>query len=433
MMELIKKLFLSLQSKLGQDLFNTLLVTGALFTASFFSYLLQFFLGRTLPVEEFGNFTALLSLVSILTFFGTVVGYSLVKIFSELNSVNQQGKIKWLFYEIIKYSTVAGLFLGFICILFSSQIEQALKISGSTTIIIFGLYLVFSFVPIYLAVFFQGVYRLVWFSVFLVGSSLIRLLVPSLFVVLVQPSASVVYFGLLIGQLLTILLGVGIAKFACLQSENIEKDKAVTSQLFKDSFFNGLALLTLTIMIAIDVIAVKFFFTPYLAGIYSGVVTMGKIIVFGAGAVATVMFPRAVMVKNDYVGYKNGVTKFFILQIIFVLGSLFFFVAFPEAITHLLFGPRYEESIQYIPLYSVFVGFYVLINFTILALIAIGEKRFSLFMPLFLIVQCVGFYLFHSDINQVLIVNVVSMLLLFAFMVFNVVKVIDRLKNESTS
>ncbi len=411
---------------------NTLIVTGALFVGSFFSYLLQFYLGRTLSVEGFGDFTVLLSVAGILTFFGNVIGYAVVKIYSELTAKATFSKIRWLFFKSLKYSALLGIFLGALCILLASVIATALNIQSSQTVVAFGLYLTLVFVPIYVAVYFQGTYRFVWFGFFIVLNAFLRFLLPIVFIKLVSSDPSYVFLGILLSQFLVILIGYVVANRVALKNVQSQADAGLLNNVFKNSIFNGLALFTLTVMISIDVIAVKYFFEPYVAGIYAGVVTLGKIVLFGAGTVATVMFPRAVSVNTDYYGFMSVFKKFGFIQVIFVMGSILIFSLFPSFITHTLFGEKFVSSIPYVAFYTAFISFYVLINFAILALIALGEKKFSLYMPLFLVFQLVGFYLFHKSIFQIIWVDIVSMLLLFVFMLFNIVVVFKRMKGQST-
>lgn len=421
-----------LQNIIGVDLFNTILVTGALFLVSFISYILQFYLGRTLSVEGFGDFTALLTIAGILAFVGNVISYATIKMYSELKSANDLPHIKWLFKKTMAYSAFFGLLLGILAIIFSSIITDHLNITSNTTVIYFGLHLAVTFVPIFVAVYLQGTFRFVWLSLFIVLSAILRLLFPVAFLSIFSYEPGYVYFGFFLALLLGALFGyIAIQK----QLKDVQVQSFSNSSLntiIKSSLFNGLALFTLTTMISIDIIAVKYYFTPYDAGIYSGVVTLGKVIIFGAGTVATVMFPKAAFVNKNYIAFKSVLKKFGLIQILFVLAGAGVFILFPQFITHALFGEKFNNSVPYLRLYSIFGALYVLSNFLVLVLVALGEKKFTLYVPSFLLLQILGILFYHNSLSQIILVGIVSILLLLVFIIFKILKVLGNLSNKES-
>lgn len=421
-----------LQNIIGVDLFNTILVTGALFLVSFISYILQFYLGRTLSVEGFGDFTALLTIAGILAFVGNVISYATIKMYSELKSANDLPHIKWLFKQTMVYSAFLGLLLGALTIILSSIITDHLNITSNTTVIYFGLHLAVTFVPIFIAVYLQGIFRFVWLSIFIVLSAILRLLFPVAFLSIFYYEPGFVYFGFFLALVLSALFGY-IAIQEQLKKVQVQSfGNSSLNTIIKSSLFNGLALFTLTTMISVDIIAVKYYFTPYDAGIYSGVVTLGKVIIFGAGTVATVMFPKAAFVNKNYIAFKSVLKKFGLIQILFVLAGAGTFILFPQFITHALFGEKFNNSVPYLRLYSIFGALYVLSNFMVLVLVALGEKKFTLFVPFFLLIQILGILFYHNSLSQIILVGIVSILLLLVFVIFNILIVLKNLSKKES-
>jgi O-antigen/teichoic acid export membrane protein len=429
-MSALRNLYSKYQLLFGSDLVNTVIVTGALFIVSFLAYLLQFYLGRTLTVEGFGDFTVLLSLAGILAFVGNVIGYAVVKVYSELSAQEEYSKIKWLFFKTIKYSSILGVLFGLVSILLSSVITNILNIQSINTVLFFGLHLIFIFSPVYVAVFLQGTSRFVWFSAFVVIAALLRLIFPIIFVQTISNDPENVYLGFFVGLVISLLFGFLVARHFLLKGVSSKVDRSLLHNISKNSIYNGLALLTLTTMISIDLVAVKYYFEPFEAGIYSGVVTLGKIVIFGAGTVATVMFPRAVSVNKDYKAFIILLKKFGVIQVFFAVSMVLLFTLFPSLITHTLFGEKFASSIPYLALYTLFVGLYVLANFAVLSLVALGAKKFSLYMPVFLVIQLIGLVLFHGTLYQIILVNIISLLLLFSFIMFTMYIVLKKFRNQ---
>src|SRR4030042_3033408 len=83
---------------------GTILVTIGVLVGSFFSYLLQFFLGRMLTVQDYGTFNALLAVSYLVGVPASVFGTSITKISAELYAKNKKNKLATLFWELVSYA-----------------------------------------------------------------------------------------------------------------------------------------------------------------------------------------------------------------------------------------------------------------------------------------------------------------------------------------
>jgi O-antigen/teichoic acid export membrane protein len=99
-----------------ESLVGTIFVTAGLLVNSFFSYLLQVFLGRSFTVSDFGTYNALLSLFAILSVPLSVLSVSLVKVVSELVSHQKSERLTQLFWTSLTFLFFIGL--GFITLLY---------------------------------------------------------------------------------------------------------------------------------------------------------------------------------------------------------------------------------------------------------------------------------------------------------------------------
>ena len=91
-------------------LFDTAMVSGSIFIASFLAYLLQFYLGRTLDVSDYGDFGALLSLSYLIGVPATVFGLSLTKQVSEVYATHKD-LVPSYFTKIFILSVIPGILL----------------------------------------------------------------------------------------------------------------------------------------------------------------------------------------------------------------------------------------------------------------------------------------------------------------------------------
>ena len=155
-----------------------------------------------------------------------------------------------------------------------------------------------------------------------------------------------------------------------------------------------------------DLILVRRYFNPEDSGYYAGTVTLGKIMLFGASSVVTVMFPKISGLKSKNENIKPMFWLFLKIQLALVAIGLFIFAVFPKLIALAFFGTKFLESVKYLPLFAVFVGLYILLNFLILFLFAVDIT--SLFYILFILVMTQTLLIsnFHASIFQVITVNI---------------------------
>ena len=123
----------------NRDLYETILVGAGTVAAAFFSYLLQFVLGRRLSVEDYGSFNTLLSLSTLIGVFSVVLGISLVKVVSELYVSEDIKKLKSLFLGIIKFSLVFGSVLFVIVFLAREILSNTFRINNINAVGFFSI------------------------------------------------------------------------------------------------------------------------------------------------------------------------------------------------------------------------------------------------------------------------------------------------------
>jgi len=104
---------------------------------------------------------------------------------------------------------------------------------------------------------------------------------------------------------------------------------------------------------------------------------------------------------------------------------------FPQIITNLFFGKAFENSVKYLPLFSVFVALYVLINFLVMFFLAIDKKKVGFLLLPGIVIQYIALNFFHDSLWEVINVNiVVSVLILIILSVYFYFSVSNNLKKK---
>jgi len=399
-----------LTPKLKKFIFsNTLVVTVGILIGSFFSYLLQFILGRLLSVSDYGTFNALLSLTYLVGVPAGVFGTSIIKVSSELLAKKRVDTLSSLFWKLNLYAVYIGVTLFILLYFLRSSITSYLNISEINLIFPFSIFLGISYLSIVPSSYLQGLMRFKAYAFYVSLNSFLRMLIPALLVYFGFRVFGV-FYGFTIGIILsfivsTLLLKKNLYSLSELQELDLTANyKKILSFSFSVIFINfGLMALN-----NLDVLMVKRFFDPDIAGYYAGTVTLGKIFLFGAGTVATVMFPQishlyAKKSKALYSKFK----KFISIQLLFIVCGLVAFFVFPKLLTVLFFGDRFIHSVEYLPHFSIFIALYILINFMVLFFMAIEKTKVFLALIVTVIAQYLLFNYYHGSINGIININIV--------------------------
>lgn len=387
-----------------KDIGNTIFVSFGILVASFFSYLLQFYLGRTLSVNDFGMFNALLSVAAIVGVPASVFGIALIKEVSALSAKKEDAKVAAIFWQ----STIWSIAIGFVVFgffyIFRENLLTWFKITNFDVVTAFAFYLSLTFLWSVPYAYFQGLLRYRMFSFFIAISSFLRFLLPVLFLL----KFNRVFNAYLAMAIATVLVTVTAL---LLLSKLVGKTSDLTAwkELRYILRFSWPVMATNLCLMAFnnnDLILVRSNFTPSESGYYAGVVTLGKILLFGSTSVATVMFPKIARLKSGEENTKKHFNDFLKLQVLILFAGSLLFVLFPRLIALAFFGTKFLDSVKYLPLYSVFVGLYVILNFLILFLFAVDITDLYNFLVILVMVQVLLINNFHNSLYQVIYINI---------------------------
>lgn len=419
----------------NKDVLDTVLVGGATLFGSVFSYLLQFVLGRKLSVSDYGTFNTLLSLSSIVGVFGAVFGTALIKVNAEIFAKKDNNKLKSLFIDSVRFSLIVGLVSFLIIFSLREFISNYLNIDDSFLITLFGVSIGLGFLAVVPNSYLQGTQEFKKYSLFHIFSLFLRFLIPTIFVFMGFGLRGV-YSASPLSSITSFIFGLFILG---LNLKNLKKVDANDSLKKVFSLASSVVLVnfSMTALNNIDLIMVKRFFSAADAGYYAGTMTLGKILLFGAGAVSVVMFPKITALYAGGKSFMKSLKRFLILLISVLVIGVICYQIFPEIITKLFFGRAFEDSVKYLPLFSVFVALYVLINFLVMFFLAIDKRKVGLLLLPGIVIQYVALNFFHGSLWEVINVNiaisVMILVILSVYFYFSIPKKIESLDEASGS
>jgi len=398
-----------MQSKINNLLKNPLIVGTLIVTIStnifnVFSYVFQYIMLRALTPDHFKLLFNLFALMSIITVFSGVMSQVAVKTASKLKAKEDFQHLTGLFSQLMKINIVFGILILSVFFGFTTQIALVLNLP-SQYLKIFSIFILIGMVAGLPIAFLNGLLRFKSYGFVTVLAGIFKVFFPVVAIILGYEINGVI-FGLILGSIAS-----GIVAFALLK-KNLRKTikpYAIT-QIVKTAIPLSFITLFITLLFNIDVLMVNKFLSSTDSSTYSSVALVGRIILYGASAVAVVLMPiiSEKTEKGDAV-IKTLFLSLFIVTILGGIGTLIMYL-YPNLINLYVFGGKYPSAVPYLGVFSLFMMLYALMQ-TMTGFFIGATKNIIIYILLIgSLTQIVGIMLFHSDINQVILVNIVSML-----------------------
>ena len=389
-----------------KEIQNTFFVMFGVLIGAGFSYALQLFLAKSLSVADFGVFTFFLSLTYFAGVPAAIFSAPLIKEITKFHAQGNRPKILSFFWNTSALAMLFGSALFVIVYVLRSYISSFGKISDESLVIYFGFFILFSFINQVPAAVFQGTLRYKVFSLQNVYFTFFRFVFP-LSLVSAGLGLPGVFWGFAVGSLVSFGLSFLFMGFG---NGSLSREDFTDSyvSMFKVGISAVLINLFLMSLNNIDVVLVKAFFSPLDAGYYSGVVTLGKIMLFGAGSVAVVMFPAVSHLYAKGQDTTKLMSKLLLIQAFVGLCCMVIFSAIPLFVTLLFFGEKFTHSAVYLPLFSIFIFGYLIINFLTLYFLAIEKVKVFVCLIPGVVIQFILINLFHGTLYQVVICNIAA-------------------------
>jgi len=284
---------------------------------------------------------------------------------------------------------------------------------------LYGVYVGFGFLITIPASLLQGLLRFKAFALFTITSSFLRFALP-LIAILIGYKVGGVFFGMTLGSLLSYFISVLLLKknFTTYEKQSLGTYYKQLLVFSAPVLFMNMGMMVLN---NIDVILVKKFFAESTAGYYAGVVTAGKVLLFGASTVVISMYPQ---MSEAFYAKRNIFAifrKYLALQLLTVIAGVAVFSLFPELILGILF-PKFLPVADLLPKFSVFMGLYVMINFLIMFFLAVEKTKIYVLQIAAAVLQFILLNTYHKSLLEVINVDIlVAALLLVALSIYGYV------------
>ncbi|MBU4353029.1 MAG: oligosaccharide flippase family protein [Nanoarchaeota archaeon] len=382
-------------------------------------YIFHFLVARSLGPADYGTINGLLSfnylVIVILTFIQLIVA----GLASKSIALGNKGQLTYLFKYSKKKLIFIGVGLSILFLILSPLIKDFFNFESIFPLQLWSLFIVFWFLlPINRGLL-QGMQSFKKLGINYVLEGLTKLFGGFIFIKL--------GFGIS-GVMLAIILSILIPYlFSILQLRNILnfKPEKIDFIFSKDSFFTLATLFSLTFFYTADVLLVKHFFENTIAGLYSSIALLGRIIFFAASSVSMVLFPK--VSQLHHLGKKHFRTLYYSLFLVILVGApfLLIYLLFPNVVISSLFGSDYFVYSSLLWKFGLIMILFTLVYTISFYNLAIKKYMGVYLLILFNILQTIFILIFHNNIGQI-----ISILLYLISIQFILLLIILKLSNN---
>lgn len=371
------------------------------------NYVYHLVVGRLLGPVNYGVLASLFSILYVIGIVPTSTSVAIVKFISSGKDANE---ISIVYNSINKLVLRIAIVLSVFLLLISPMVANFLKIENVILVILISPILFFSLITLVNQGASQGLLKFMGFVLPNLASSLVKILLGVLFIVL---GFSV--FGAMVAVALGAILAyfVSIPYIQKIKKIKPKREKYDLEPFLKYSFPVLLQALAFTSLFTTDIILVKHFLSPFEAGIYAALSTLGKIIFFASSPISSVMFPVVAGRSARGEGYHKVVWASFFATLTISAGVVAFYYLFPNLAIGVLYGQAYLSAKSGLVWMGIFILMYtmsiLLVNFSL----SIGKTKVIIFPLAAAVFQAVFIWRFHSDIVQVIQVSVAICGLMF--------------------
>ena len=387
------------------------------------NYLYNLILGRILGPAEFADAAILITFLSVLSF----IAMTFQLVTAKFSVLFEGSLFNGFISKIFKNAFAVGLVLGIIIIAFANQLQELFRTSSSEMFVVFGIG-----VPIYFLMsvnrgIYQGHQSYKWLSMTYQAEMLSRLLITlGLLFVLNINSSLIISIGILIS------FGFGLVPFEWRHLKlktpftlNNTQLKQVKRFFIITAFYEC----TQIVINNSDILLVKHYFESYEAGLYASLALIGRVVYFIAWMFVMLLLPKVVQLKKEGKETSTVLFKYVLYILAIALAIVIGCACFPELAIQLLFGEDYLSMAPLLWKYATATGLFAVSNIFAYYYLSLDRYVPVIISGLFGLLQVALVVLFHTSLEEVVLVQIAVMVLLLLVQVAYFI--IDSRRSES--
>jgi len=377
------------------------IVVGGSLIVNVLNYIFTLMMGRMLGPIGFGEMSSIFSLLLIIGVPSATLSLFVAKCISDHEAKEEHHLVVSFLKSLFRFVTVTSLISFLICLLLVPFFASFLGIH-KIPLLIFILLVPLGFFSSLTSGVMHGLQKFFNISAFSVISTTLKLFLGVLLVYIGYYVSGAV-LAVVLASFLAYLYSWNIIKKELKDSKYITEIKTKISirdyfPLLKLAFF---ANLIIALLMNIDIVLAKHFFEPIMAGHYSALSTIGKIIIYVTTSFSTVMFPMisASHSKGDDKHKRILTLSLSVISILSIIAVVCFFT-FPSFIVKVLLGSAYVDIAPYLGYFGLIALFYSISTTLINYFVAVHDRLFFYISAFLLALQIIFLIFYHKNIAQ---------------------------------
>lgn len=357
--------------------------------------------GRLMEPSAFGELQVLVSLFLQFTIFLNVLGMITVNIMANYADTDKAHR---MIFEIEKLAAYLAIGLLVVSIMTGEFLRQQLKFDSGVPFVALALALLVSIPLTFRSAYARARKRFGVASMSQLIGSAVKVALSALLVILGLGVTGAIG-GIILAQVAAFLYAaryaarVGFRRPADTHYGTLPDLRAVLPEIrYTAVVFVGL--LTVTLMMSVDVILVKYFFDAHIAGLYAGIATVARIIFFIAAPIAQVLMP---LVKTSQSDRQNDILLLKSIALTTGVSGLALIVcmAAPELVVRLLMGGEYLQYADILPRLALVVFIISLVNLVVMYYLSLRRTMVTLVGIIGIVVLLSFVMMWHDTLHAV--------------------------------
>jgi O-antigen/teichoic acid export membrane protein len=363
------------------------------------NYIFQTAMGSYLTKESYGELGALMSIFYLFSVFGATLQNAVIRYVATYKAENNMERLKNVWKYLMQLMIGLGILVFILNVGASGWIADYLKITHRMPLLFLDFIFIFMFAASLNRAVLQGLQRFLALSVNLVIEVIVKLGIGL---------ALVIWGWSLNGAVAGVVAGGGIAFIATLvplqflRMSGEHQEVRIQRQHVEFSANVFLITFCLTALYNFDLLLVKHYFSLSVAGDYTTLSYLGRIIFFATGVIAMVVYPMVSERRAQKQQHRHLlIQSFFLVGAASTIGVAAYFL-FPRFVIELFYNEKYFTIAPYLGWFALVMGLYSLINLLVMYLMGIRRFQFIPVLVLGTIAEVVLLTFFHATIMEVL-------------------------------
>lgn len=367
---------------------------ASLMFSNFLNFLFNAYLGRVLSFEDFGIVTLINTLWYFTSIFFSALGTTVSHKVAFISAKNGKSASAGFFILIRNKATIISFFLTLFWILITPFLASFFKTDTLTPVLIFSPVIVFGLLSSANRGYLQGDFYFISLAITIIIESIIKL--SSTFLIVNLGYNSNAYLSIPLSITAAYIISQIIVSKKIVKTE--KRNFKIPIRFYVAAVLTGVSSYA---FLSTDILLVKHFLSPQIAGEYSLLSLVGKMIFFFSALLNGFIVPFA---SRDDGLRKNPNNTFY--KILFIGAALNLIIYIPIGllggiVVPTLFGNKSLIIVPYLTLYGLAIVFYSIVNKIVIFHLSRHHYTFPIISLIFTFIMAIGIIFNHQNIADI--------------------------------